>query len=147
VVKMSKRGRPVTSGSDAFQSALLRDAHNVSEAYRRKFGQRPKSDTQTASLLRERADRAYSRYGVASLVTMLSRAKAAERRASLSERITGLIEALRDRAMSPLPQRLKNSADHSSIHRTLARVTPRRRPAVSEHRTDAAEVVRLCGMD
>ena len=27
---------------------------------------------------------------------MLSRAKAAERRASLSERITGLIEALRD---------------------------------------------------
>jgi hypothetical protein len=94
-MKMARRGRPVTSGSDAFQSALLRDARTVSEAYRRKFGQRPKSDTQMATLLRERADWPYSRYGVASLITMLSRAKAADRSVTLGEKITELIVALR----------------------------------------------------
>jgi hypothetical protein len=92
---MARRGRPVTSGSDAFQSELLRDARTISEAYRRKFERQPTSDTQIASLLRERADWPYSRYGVASLVTLLSRARAADRRLTLSKRITELIEALR----------------------------------------------------
>lgn len=63
--------------------------------YRRKFGRQPTSDTLIASLLRERADWAYSRYEVGSLLTLLSRAKGADRRVALSERITELVGALR----------------------------------------------------
>lgn len=93
--EMQKRGRPVTTGADTFQAELLAAARTVSKAYQRQFGYEPASDELVASLLRQRTDWPYGRYKVTSLITMLSAARAAARRAPLRRKITELIDALR----------------------------------------------------
>jgi hypothetical protein len=90
----------------------LANAQTASEAYRRKFGNSPKNDSLVVSLLRERDDWPYSQYKAASLLIMLSRARAADRRVSLSTRITSLLEALRADGHMALAVKIEKQCSH-----------------------------------